>query len=387
MAEAKKKKPYLYEVDFLRIIFISGVLLNHVTSMMGGYIVNESWEQEFLDMTHLSLHFTRMGFMFITGLVLFLQHYNKDMHIWSFWKKRYLGVLIPFVSWTFIILMLDMLIHSRFSWGTFWPRFGYLVTHGTDYYMYYIMVTLQLYLVFPLLVWLSKRFNKHHWHILFISFLVQILLLVFLKYGMPHLHTSDWPFLLKNYGFNLLVYQFYFVLGGFASIHYAEFIDFIKRNHGFIGWMTIILAIGTVGEFWYNQTVLGLTLKKTLEIHQPYIFVYDLFIIGFIIWLGQQYVTYRENGLPKWFVAFVSTGAKISFGIYLSQTVALWIVEAGVSVLNLPTWGNFLMIPLVFALTVAVGYGISYVAFKLPPFGFLVGRPQWHLSDLWRKQN
>lgn len=93
--------------------------MNHVTSMMGGYIVNESWEQEFLDMTHLSLHFTRMGFMFITGLVLFLQHYNKDMHIWSFWKKRYLGVLIPFVSWTFIILMLDMLIHSRFSWGTF----------------------------------------------------------------------------------------------------------------------------------------------------------------------------------------------------------------------------------------------------------------------------
>ena len=171
MAE-KKKRPYLYEVDILRLIFITGVLLNHTTSMMGGHMGVGSWENHFLDATHLSLHFTRMGFMFITGLVLFLQHYHKELHVWSFWKKRYLGVGIPFVSWTAILLAGDLIGTGNFSWAAFWPKFGYLVTHGTDYYMYYIIVTMQLYLIFPALVWLFKHFKHSHGQILLVSFFI-----------------------------------------------------------------------------------------------------------------------------------------------------------------------------------------------------------------------
>ena len=76
MVEGKQKRKYLYEVDVLRLIFITGVLLNHTTTMIGQELATASWESGFLNMTHLSLHFTRMGFMFITGLVLFLQHYQ-----------------------------------------------------------------------------------------------------------------------------------------------------------------------------------------------------------------------------------------------------------------------------------------------------------------------
>lgn len=382
MAE-KKKRPYLYEVDILRLIFITGVLLNHTTSMMGGHMGVGSWENHFLDATHLSLHFTRMGFMFITGLVLFLQHYHKELHVWSFWKKRYLGVGIPFVSWTAILLAGDLIGTGNFSWAAFWPKFGYLVTHGTDYYMYYIIVTMQLYLIFPALVWLFKHFKHSHGQILLVSFLFQIIMLVFIKYGLPHLDTSGLPFLFKNYGFSLLVYQFYFVLGAFASIHYDAFKQFITTHHRFIGWSTVVLAVGTIGEYYYNLNLLGLSLKKTLEIHQPYIFIYDLFIIGFIIWIGLQYAKYRDNGLPQWFVSFVSTGAKVGFGMYLGQTVALEIVDLGVTALSLPTVWNFVTLPLVFIIVVAVDYGMSLCFFKIPPFGFLVGRPQWHVSRLW----
>jgi hypothetical protein len=364
-----------------------GVLLNHTTTTTGGLLPTSSWEEHLLDATHLSLHFTRMGFMFITGLVLFLQHYHKELHVWSFWKKRYLGVGIPFVSWAMILLASDMAMSGTLSWQAYWPKLGYLVTHGTDYYLYYIIVTFQLYLVFPALIWLFKRFAQHHWHILFVSFVVQILMLVFIKYGLPHVSTTHWPFLLKNYGFSLLVYQFYFVLGAFASIHYDAFKRFIIQNHRFIGWTTLILAIGTVGEYYYNQSILGLTLKKSLEIHQPYIFIYDLFIIGFVVWLGLLYADYRENGLPQWFVRFVGTGAKIGFGMYLGQTVALWIAGDLMKMLHLPSLLNLVLIPLVFLFVIAIDYALNWIFLKVPPFGFLIGRPQWRISRLWRQKS
>jgi len=386
MAEQKKKRPYLYEVDILRLIFISGVLLNHTTSLVGSYISNSSWEQGFLDATHLSLHFTRMGFMFITGLVLFIQHYHKEMHVWSFWKKRYLSVGATYISWAFLLLLGDSWLSGKLNWATFWPDLGSLIIHGNDYYMYYIIVTFQLYLVFPLLVWVFKRFNQHHLHILLLSFLVQILMLVFIKYGMPHIDKSGWPYLFKNYGFNLLVYQFYFILGAYASIHYAEFKDFIIKNHRFIGWTTVVLAIGTIGLFFYNQDVLKLTMSKTLEIHQPYVFIYDVFIIAFIIWVGLQYAKFRSNGMPKWFIKLVDNGAKIGFGMYLGQTIALGIVEMGLRALHMSNFWNWLLIPVIYAVVWGIDFGMSYLFFKIPPFGILVGRPQWHISKLWRRK-
>ncbi|WP_235809234.1 hypothetical protein [Secundilactobacillus collinoides] len=57
----KTKRPYLYEVDLMRVIFIFGVLLNHTTTVFMGHIVNTTNSQTFLEATHLILHFTRMG--------------------------------------------------------------------------------------------------------------------------------------------------------------------------------------------------------------------------------------------------------------------------------------------------------------------------------------
>lgn len=95
----KPKKPYLHEVDLMRNIFIFGVLLNHTTSAFARHMTNGSWSQLLLQATHLMLHFTRMGFMFMTGLVLFLNYYQRDhQNWWQFWKKRYTSVGIPYLA-------------------------------------------------------------------------------------------------------------------------------------------------------------------------------------------------------------------------------------------------------------------------------------------------
>ena len=75
----KKKRKCLYEVDAMHIMFIFGVLLNHTTTAFAQSMTDsKGWAHMLLLSTHLTIHFTRMGFMFMTGLVLTLNYYKKD---------------------------------------------------------------------------------------------------------------------------------------------------------------------------------------------------------------------------------------------------------------------------------------------------------------------
>lgn len=79
-ATSQSKRRYLYEVDLMRCIFIFGVLINHVSSLFTDAVSEKSTAYRFFTATHLIPHFTRMGFMFVTGLVLFLGYYKKRPH-------------------------------------------------------------------------------------------------------------------------------------------------------------------------------------------------------------------------------------------------------------------------------------------------------------------
>lgn len=367
------KRVYLFEVDFFRIVFILGVLANHTTTLVTHKMATDSIPYSILMATHISLHFTRMGFMFVTGLVLFMNNYFKPLNVLKFWKKRYLGVLVPYLSWTAILTATE----SNPSFSTFIAKWVHLSVYGDDYYMYYILVTLQLYLIFPVIVWLFKKFEANHNVIIITSAVAQLILLFLIKYQLPNVDTNGWPYLLKNYGFNVFVYQFYFIMGGYAAIHYQEFITFIRKWHTWLGKASLICAAGTMLLFFYNINILHLSLDKAEEVHQPFIFVYDIVIIGYIIWLGLRYADLRKDYLPKFATNFVGIGAKISFGIYLSQTLPLALMVVMLSSITIANdWLLLIMLPFVYVVTALMGYALCYFFYKVPPFGFLIGRPQ-----------
>lgn len=119
----KKKRKYLYEVDIMRIIFIFGVLLNHTTTAFTHAMTDATgWAHTSLLATHLLIHFTRMGFMFITGLVLTLNYYHRDD--WpTFFKKRFAGSGWPYLLWNIILLVGSCLLGlPPFTWKTFCRR-------------------------------------------------------------------------------------------------------------------------------------------------------------------------------------------------------------------------------------------------------------------------
>lgn len=365
----------------MRVLFIGGVLLNHTTTTFKNNVGSGSGSQLFIEATHLMLHFTRMGFMFMTGLVLVLNYYNRDNHWLGFWKKRYISVGIPYIGWNAILMWFATITAGvAINWPSYYKNLIDAIIHGNKYYMYYILVTFQLYLIFPLLVYMFKKLPNHHIAILVTSAIVQLLLVIGIKYWLPGVDRDSWWYLFRAYGLNVLVYQFYFIAGAFVAIHYDQVDKFIEKNHRVIGWSTLALSIGTVLLFFGNQYILKLSMSATESIHQPLIFIYDTFMIVFVFWIGRQYAHARNHGLPNWMDRIVRNMAKVSFGIYLVQTIPITLLYGILSTMHLPSIVMLLLLSVGYVFVLGGAFLISWFCYKIPPFGVLIGRPQWHLT-------
>lgn len=359
----------------MRCVFIFGVLLNHTTTAFAT-AMSPRMSESLLHATHLGLHFTRMGFMFMTGLVLFLNYYERDTKWLSFWKRRYVSVGIPYLAWNAILLLfVDLFSGITINGTSYWSTFLYSVTHGNRFYLYYVFVVFQLYLVFPAFIWLFRKFETHHVAIMVVSVILQLALLIGAKYGLPHIDNSSWPYIFRAYGNNIIMYQAYFLAGGFTAIHYQQIRAFLMKNQKKVFALAATLAVGTFFLYEYNGRILKLSFSKSMTAQQPYLMVYALVMVSAVFIVGQYYVKWREAGMPNWLEWFVATGAKVSFGIYLVQTIPLAILGWVLAKMSfMPTLILLWLVPVGYIFVVGTSFLISYLFLKVPPFDWLIGR-------------
>lgn len=363
----------------MRIVFIFGVLLNHTTSAFAQNMADDSFSKLFLHATHLALHFTRMGFMFMTGLVLFLNYYERPNNWLQFWKKRYSSVGPAYLAWNAILILITSAPSlENLTFAKLLSNYYDAVIHGDRFYLYYVFVTFQLYLLFPLLVKLFKHFKNSHRFIVAVSLLLQLSLLIFIKYFLPNFDRSSWPYIFKSYGLNIAVYQVYFIVGAYTAIHYQAVERFLQKRRRQIFWLTGGLSLGTVGLYFFNRNILHLSFSRTELVHQPYIMLYALFMVATVFLSGRIYAQKRTAGLNPVFDHFVNLGAKVSFGVYLSQTIPLLLLYGMLHYLNnLPAWLLLLLLPVGYLLVAGGSFFIALFCYRVSPFGFLIGRNNW----------
>lgn len=365
------KKKYLYEVDFMRNFFISGVLLNHISGIVRGVYPAGGVMDAIVGSLHASLHFTRMGFMFMTGLVLFLAYRNKNIQVFSFWKKRYVTVGIPYLFWN--------LVYTLFSFPPetlqkFFSEFISHVIHGDQAYLYYVLVTAQLYLIFPFLLLFLKRFNRHAKLIFIASLILQLVMTYFLKYHIKNIDTSNWPYLLSHYGIFVGTYQLYFVAGGIASLNYDKIVSYVDRHGKLINWTALASFILICVYYLYSKFILGVSESASKSVHQPIFVLYALVIIAFALHHGRRWANYRQKYPERLFSRYISLGAQLSFGIYLAQNVGItilktWMIPVLRNHLNIAA----LMIPFIFIFVFGLSFLISYLLY-ISPLSSLIGR-------------
>ena len=159
------------------------------------------------------LHVTREAFLFISACMIAYSFRGvKQLDLRSFWRRRFNAVGIPYLCWTLIYFFVTLHgTKGSLPWRL--DHLAYLV--GTGYYqLYFLVVLLEFYAVFPLLLILLRRTVGHHGLLLAASATLQLLIVSLMHWGVfPHWLRGFWATR------EVTSYQFYLIAGMVVAFH------------------------------------------------------------------------------------------------------------------------------------------------------------------------
>ncbi|MFD1674455.1 acyltransferase [Alicyclobacillus fodiniaquatilis] len=383
----KKKRPYLLEIDLMRACIMFSVVAVHVSSFINAKTANLSHLNLSLEAALSSLHYTREAFMFITGIVLFITYYNRPTSILAFWKKRFAFIAVPYIGWTILYILFEGMYVHNFNWsiGPLSHKIFHALITGNQFFLYYVLVTMQLYVVFPALVALLRKLERHHMTLLIGSFILQIAMMVFNKevlqvvdvYKLP-----GWIAWLDHYRDRfVLTYQFWFVAGGLLAIHYDKVKAWVEARRRMILYVFLGMTAILWGHLLLDRLVLHETDDMAISVLQPIMIPYS-FITAVLLWqVGRIWVA-NQASVPSFINYILKFFSKHSFGIFLLHPFGLHYAEIVLNKLHWPHWGlTLLILPTVVVIYACAGLVAAGLS-NLPALSYLVGRRYTRRNNL-----
>ncbi|HCJ35495.1 MAG TPA: hypothetical protein DHV65_14520 [Ktedonobacter sp.] len=375
----QQTRPYIYELDLMRPVTALTVVAVHVLS--GTTMLNHTQAgMQVQSGIFISVHLTREVFMFITALALAYVYFGRPFSGKRFWAKRSIGILLPYCIWSIAYTWVNTSQHSPVAFAKL-ALFN-ILTGNASYQLYYILLTLQLYLVLPLFLLFLKHIKQHPWRALSISFALQVLLMYvdyrYLQQG-TLASSGVWQVVAAYQERFLLTYQFYFILGGLAALSLQQERAFVLR-HGkwIVGGFVLALAAVWV-HFLLQVDVYHESLNYATSVLQPMMTFYSPTVIMLLCWLAYRWASRTDQqGHPKGY-RFWRTLSDASFGIYLVHVFILTALLQWVVPLMPEAWPVALRVFLTWFLTAGGATAISILLMKTPVLSHLVGR-----SARWR---
>ncbi|WP_461168375.1 acyltransferase [Tsukamurella serpentis] len=179
------------------------------------------------------LHVTRYGFVAVTLFVLALSMQGRQMNAREFWRKRFGLVVGPYLVWTLIYSLTNYLLFPDYPFPSFGRWVGDLVrtsfTGDAKYQLYFLLISMQIYLFFPLLSRLMQRTAGHPWLVLFGAGLIQLGAFAFYQY-VPQPDGPLWTTLFNHMWKLLPMYALFIAIGMLAAQHHAAISAWLRAR-------------------------------------------------------------------------------------------------------------------------------------------------------------
>ena len=205
---------HLHQVDLVRVLTFAAVVGVHSVAFASA---PESVGGNAL----LSLlHFTREGFFALSGFVLVHASRHRRPRPLPFWRRRLPPVAVPYLAWSVLYVGLHALLGTA-PLPTPRAFVGIVLAGAAEYHLYFLLVTLQVYLLLPALLTLLRRTRGFHPLLLAGSLAVQAAVATFLQYGTASPAAQSGPVrFFASHAYELVVtYQFWVLLGALAAVH------------------------------------------------------------------------------------------------------------------------------------------------------------------------
>jgi probable poly-beta-1,6-N-acetyl-D-glucosamine export protein len=374
LKEQQLRRPHVYELDPLRAVTAFSVVAVHAVALTV-FLNHTAAGAQIQNALVVALHYTREEFIFVTAFALIYVYYRKPFAVKQFWIKRSIGVLLPYCIWSAIYVKYYQpgLSPVTFIKTTLFD----IVTGNASFQLYYILLTLQFYIIFPLFLLFMKRVAQHPWKVLAISFVLEVVMLYadyrWVQQGTLASSGFWWIFAQYQNRF-ILIYQFYFVLGGFMALYFQQVRSYLLRY----GWIIACGFLAAIAVLWLHFVLQLQVYQEPMgyvtSVLQPVMAFYSLAIILFSFWLACLWASHRNQGAHPQGYRIWQELADASFGVYLIHVLILTVIlKWGVP--TMPTaWPVAVRVFLTWFMTVGSATAISVILLHIPVLSRLVGR-------------
>jgi peptidoglycan/LPS O-acetylase OafA/YrhL len=370
-AEAAPSRPRrLLQIDVMRLLICVSVVATHV-------VANANPLQSVAsNATVNGLHYTRQAFFFISALVLV--HSARGGPGRAGHMRRRVSVLgVPYLVWSTFYAVLG-LITAYSLWATKrlpWTWFVGLL-QGTDgYHMYFLLVSVEFAVIFPLFMWLLNTTRGHHAALLVVSGTIEVATMAVFHYWYQ---PDGWWRALAGES-SLSAYQFWVVLGGVAAAHLEQMHRWLVAHRLLVGVGSGVVLLAATG--WYFAAVgAGEDPEFAGRSLQPVTVPLALAAIGAIylgsVWIANWVERAPTDNRRDWPRRTLVTGTYLSFGIFLTHPAIL----TGLLVLQrrLPggqAWHPVLTTTLIGLLDLVLSIVVALALSRTPWSKALIGRP------------
>ena len=360
---------YIGQFDSFRVIACCAVVLQH--SLLWTIAAGNTAAWAFV----MLLHFSRTAFFFLAAFLLTYSQITRPRSTLGFWRRRYVQLGVPFLAWTGIYWVFTMITGD--SWHQAWSLLWNYVVFGY-YQLYFAVVLLLLYLVFPAVL-RAVRASSHHLALMVASLLFALVLAADLHYTASFGAVGDWTRDIASkwpWARNPITYQEQFVAGILVALHWDQVRGFVER------WYRQVIAgavlVGIAATMWYLVAVwTGSTPGHASDLYQPIAFLWFTAAVAALecgAWMWFRRRARRPERAPaRFFTAEYLAG--LTGGIFLCHVLFINLVRSGLGASGLtPHLGWAGMVAVTFVLT--MGSAVLFTALiQRTPLRWVLGGP------------
>ena len=262
----------------------------------------------------LLLHVSREGFFFISACMLTYAY--ADMRVAGlrrFYWRRFVAVVIPYACWTLIYFVYPWTAWHYPSMPAALKGLGTIAYTGYEQ-LYFLLVIMQFYLVFPLVLMLLRRTRGHHGRLIAAAAVAQVAIAI-------SFHWQLLPTLMQRYAQqDALSYLLYLVGGSVVAFHLDEVHAWVVRHARLIVALTAAAALAAEAVYFLAQYGVTTVLGSGNDPFQPSVIPFN---IGAITCGYLAAVALVRPGRSRRTKAAVRVGADDAYGIYLSHMLII----------------------------------------------------------------
>jgi len=336
-------------IDCIRGIAILAVILIHTTTRTleaGGFDIVGFPFTLFLNQI---ARFAVPIFFIISGFVLEISS-GEEMSYWSYVKRRFSKIFIPYVFWSLIYYYL--VYNNNHD-----SLFEVFLTGNASYQLYFIPALLVFYLTFPLL---HKLFEKIKSSVLLIVTSLTGLILLCVNYYIKFFDLGE--------SINVMILAYTFFILGIVAAKNKNWIDsFVNKFKLFIA-----VPAGLTGlyVFWEGRSRYLLT-DNYLSYYsswRPSIFVYSI-LIGLTFYYIFEHTRLKDS--------FISRFSKHSFFVFFIHVAVLEVFwkYVGNNIFNITEsfFGKIVFDPIFFFVIAMTSFLLAKYIHKIPKVHKLLG--------------